>query len=430
MTTDSARAPRELPPTWPRTVLVTGAGAGIGRATALALARTGWRCVLVDADAGALQRLEAAWPADAEPPMSLVADLTDAARIKRLGHEIPPLDALINNAGLSAGGAEATSGHDDGTAARLLALNLAAPARMVQACEPYLHPGARIVNVASGAGLRAIPWRGLYSPSKAGLIGQTCALAQARPDWTVTTLAPGFVRTELVQRLIEGGRLNPAQAVSKIPMGRMAEPEDMAQALCFLASPGARVLTGQLLVLDGGSSVCGGSQPLPACGHSPLPFDTPLRPHLESVREPAWHAALGVWVRAHAGNLHRAGYPAVVDARALDAQPGMRLDAVLDAARCFRTSHAALASLTLLLPVPEPAPSWPLAGDADAARMLVSTLAAEWGPLGLRINAMELPQGAAPPACMPLLDYVAGPRAQFLTGQVLRLAVTLEATES
>ena len=430
MTTDSARAPRELPPTWPRTVLVTGAGAGIGRATALALARAGWRCVLVDADAGALQRLEAAWPADAEPPMSLVADLTDAARIKRLGHAIPPLDALINNAGLSAGGAEATSGHDDGTAARLLALNLAAPARMVQACEPYLRPGARIVNVASGAGLRAIPWRGLYSPSKAGLIGQTRALAQARPDWTVTTLAPGFVRTELVQRLIEGGRLNPAQAVSKIPMGRMAEPEDMAQALCFLASPGARVLTGQLLVLDGGSSVCGGSQPLPACGHSPLPFDTPLRPHLESVRKPAWHAALGVWVRAHAGNLHRAGYPAVIDARALDAQPGMRLDAVLDAARCFRSSHAALASLTLLLPVPEPTPSWPLAGDADAARMLVSTLAAEWGALGLRINALELPQGAAPPACMPLLDYVAGPRAQFLTGQVLRLAVTLEATES
>ncbi|MDP9927868.1 SDR family NAD(P)-dependent oxidoreductase [Variovorax paradoxus] len=256
MTTDSSRAPRELPLAGPHTVLLTGAGAGIGRATALALARAGWRCVLVDVDAGALRRLEAAWPADAEPPMSLVADLTDAARIERLGHEVPPLDALINNAGLSAGGAEATSGHDDGTAARLLALNLAAPARMVQACAPHLRPGARIVNVASGAGLRAIPWRGLYSPSKAGLIGQSRALAQARPDWTVTTLAPGFVRTELVKRLIEGGRLDPAQAVSKIPLGRMAEPEDMAQALCFLASPGARVLTGQMLVLDGGSSVC------------------------------------------------------------------------------------------------------------------------------------------------------------------------------
>ena len=403
------------------TVLLTGAGAGIGRATALGLARAGWRCVLVDADADALQRLEAAWPADAEPPMRLVADLTDAARIERLGNEVPLLDALINNAGLSAGGAEATSGHDDGSAARLLALNLAAPARMVQACAPHLRPGARIVNVASGAGLRAIPWRGLYSPSKAGLIAQGRALAQARPEWTVTTLAPGFVRTELVQRLIEGGRLNPAQAVSKIPMGRMAEPEDMAHALCFLASPGACVLTGQLLVLDGGSSVCGGSQPLPACAHPPLPFDAPLRPHSESVREPAWQAALGVWVCAHAGHRDRAGYPAVIDARALEAPPGTRLDAVLDAARCFRSSHAARASLTLLLPAPEAGLDWPLAGDADAARMLVATLAAEWGAHGLRINALELSHGLAPQACLPLLDYVAGPRAQFLTGQVLRL---------
>lgn len=402
------------------TALITGAGAGIGRAAALGLARAGWRCVLVDADAGALRRLEALWPEDAQRPLSLVADLTDATRIAHLAQQIPPLDALINNAGLSAGGAEATSGREDGTAARLLALNLAAPARMVQACAPRLRPGARIVNVASGAGLRAIPWRGLYSPSKAGLIAQSRALARARPDWTVTALAPGFVRTELVQRLIDSGRLNPAQAVSKIPMGRMAEPEDMAEALCFLASPGARALSGQLLVLDGGSSVCGGSQPLPPCEHPPLPFETPLRMHCEAVGEPAWHAALDTWTRSHAVRPGSQSYPAVIDGRALDAPPGAQLDAMLDAARCFRTSHAALASLTLLLPRPAPELPWELAGDAGAARMLVATLAAEWGARGLRVNALELPPGLAPDACLPLLGYLAGPRAQFLTGQVLR----------
>jgi len=402
------------------TVLLTGAGGGIGSAAALGLARAGWRCVLVDADAHALQRLEALWPAGAERPLGLVADLMDAARIERLGHEIPPLDALINNAGLSAGGAEATSGHDDGTSARLLALNLAAPARMVQACAPRLRAGARIVNVASGAGLRAIPWRGLYSPSKAGLIAQGRALARARPDWTVTTLAPGFVRTELVQRLIDGGRLNPAQAVSKIPLGRMAEPEDMAEALCFLASAGARVLTGQLLVLDGGSSVCGGSQPLPPCAHAPLPLEAPLQPRGEAVREPGWRAALDGWARPHADRAGSRSYPAVIDGRALDAPPGAQLEAVLDAARCFRASHAALASLTLLLPRPAAQLPWALAGDAEAARMLVATLAAEWGAHGLRINALELQPGLAPDACLPLLGYVAGARAQFLTGQVLR----------
>jgi hypothetical protein len=57
--------------------------------------------------------------------------------------------------------------------------------------------------------------------------------------------------------------------------------------------------------------------------------------------------------------------------------------------------------------------------------MLVATLAAEWGARGLRINALEPPQGSAPQACLPLLDYLAGPRAQFLTGQVLRLGVAL-----
>ncbi|CAN7690666.1 SDR family NAD(P)-dependent oxidoreductase [Variovorax paradoxus] len=402
------------------TVLLTGAGGGIGRAAALGLARAGWHCVLVDADAQALQRLEALWPAEAERPLGLVADLTDAARIERLGQEIPPLDALINNAGLSAGGTEATSAPDDGTAARLLALNLSAPARMVQACAPRLRPGARVVNVASGAGLRAIPWRGLYSPSKAGLIAQGRALAQARPDWTVTTLAPGFVRTELVQRLIDGGRLNPAQAVSKIPMGRMAEPEDMAEALCFLAGADARVLTGQLLVLDGGSSICGGSQPLPPCAHAPLPLEAPLQPHCEAVREAQWQAALDEWARSHADRAGIQSYPAVIDGRALDAPPGAQLDAVLDAARRFRARHAALASLTLLLPRPAARLPWELAGDAEAARMLVATLAAEWGAHGLRINALELQPGLAPDGCLPLLGYMAGARAQFLTGQVLR----------
>ena len=223
-----------------------------------------------------------------------------------------------------------------------------------------------------------------------------------------------------MQRLIDGGRLNPAQAISKIPVGRMAEPEDMAEALCFLASAGARVLTGQLLVLDGGSSVCGGSQPLPPCAHRPLPFEMSLQPHGEAVRVPGWQAAFDGWAHSHAGSPGHRGYPAVVDGRALDAPPGAQLDAVLDAARCFRARHAALASLTLLLPRPAPDLPWALAGDAEAARMLVATLAAEWGAHGLRINALEPTPGLAPEACLPLLGYLAGARAQFLTGQVLR----------
>jgi hypothetical protein len=153
---------------------------------------------------------------------------------------------------------------------RLLAFNLHAPAAVIDACTALLKPGARVVNVSSGAGLHAIPWRGAYSPSKAGLIAQTRALAQARPDLCVTVLAPGFVRTELVDGLIQAGRLKPEGAVAKIPLGRMAAPAEMAQALYFLATPGARPLSGQIR-RNGGSSIYDGSQPFhqPRWSHCP-----------------------------------------------------------------------------------------------------------------------------------------------------------------
>ncbi len=407
-------------------VLVTGAAAGIGRAAALRLARAGWRCLLVDADAAALQRVLAGWPAAYAAPQALVCDLTDPAQIARLAEALPPLDALINNAGRSAGGTDALSGGEDGTAAQrqqqqqLLALNLDAPARLVEACAPLLRAGARIVNLASGAGLRAIPWRGLYSPSKAGLIAQTLALARARPDWCVTALSPGFVRTELVQGLIDSGRLRPAQAVAKVPLGRMAEPEDMAEALCFLASPGACPLSGQLLVLDGGSSVYGGSEPLPAATVPALPFDLPTALRCVDVDAPAWRDALDAREAALAP-ASDAAYTAVLDGAALGAAPGAVLDAVLRSARRFRAQHAAQASLTLLLPAPAAEKThWTQAGDAAAARMLIATLAAEWGAHGLRINALQAAAGMPPRDGLPLLDYIAGARAQFLTGQVLQ----------
>ena len=396
-------------------VLITGAAGGIGRATALLLARRGWHCVLVDADAAALERLQAEWPAQARAPLALVADLTDAARIAALGPQLPPLDALINNAGMSAGGAEVLAGVEDGAAQRLLALNLEAPARMVQACAPQLRAGARIVNVASGAGLRAIPWRGLYSASKAGVIAQTQALARARPDWSVSALSPGFVRTELVQRLIASQRLDLPQVLARIPLARMAEPEDMAEALAFLVSPGARPCAGQLLVLDGGSSIYGGSQPLPLAQLPALAFDTPRALHATSIESAEWQAALARLPSA------AAGYPAVIDGRALQAPVGGLLAAVLEAARAFRAQHARQASLTLLLPPTPAAADWQLAGDAAAARMALSTLAAEWGAAGLRINALA--PACAPADCAALLDYMSGARAQFLTGQVLMPAL-------
>jgi NAD(P)-dependent dehydrogenase (short-subunit alcohol dehydrogenase family) len=400
-----------------QTVLITGAASGIGRDTARLFASAGWQCVLVDNNDQALHQFGRSLPSPASAAHVLRSiDLTDPKQIASLGDGTPALDALLNNAGMSDASNTPLAEQDPAQMDRLLALNLAAPAAVVDACTHLLKPGARIVNVASGAGLHASPWRGAYSPSKAGLIAQTRALAQARPEWCVTALAPGFVRTELVDGLIQAGRLNPANAVGKIPLGRMAAPEEMAQALYFLASPGAQPLGGQVLAVNGGSSVYGGSQPFAPVTLEPLPLDLPLQLEVCGADGAPWQAA----AQALAAAPH---YAACLDLSPLHAGPEGLLRAVHAAAARFAARHAQQASLTVLLPA-EKTDRWQDAGDGAAARMLVSTLACEWGGRAMRINALEVPSDLEPRSLHPLLRFVCGPAAQFLTGQTLGCRAT------
>lgn len=401
-------------------MLITGAASGIGKATAELFARQGWRCVLLDRDLERLQQLQAQL-LSLQPQVHLcrALDLTEPAGIQALGADLPELDALINNAGMSHSGASALASVDDEVPARLLALNLAAPAHMVQACTQRLRCGARIVNVASGAGLRAIPHRGLYSPSKAGLLAQTRALAQASPAWTVTALAPGFVRTELVEQLIDSGKLYPAAAVSKIPLGRMAESWEMAQALYFLAAQSPSLLTGHTLSLCGGSSVYGGSQPLPKAEYECMLPETPLRLNIMGLLPPTWQMA----AQCSEDTTNHSSVPVYngfLDGSACMVADGQVLQAVQQAAAHFlQLQPKGPASLTLLLPsrqVP-----WEQAGDRAAARMLVSTLAVEWGAQGLRINAIEGADHVSADQNLPLLQFMAGAGAQYLTGQTVCL---------
>ncbi len=383
------------------TVLLTGAASGIGRAAARRLARGGHRCILVDRNADALQTLANELGA---PHEHRVADLTDPAQIANLTDGLPLLDALINNAGMTDDSNQPVIAQDPAAWQRLLDLNLHAPARLLLALRERLLHGARIVNVASGAGLRAIPWRGAYSPSKAGLIAQTRAMARDFPAYRFTVLCPGFVRTELVAALIEAGRLDPARAVAKIPLGRLGEPEEIGCALAFLASAGAVALDADMLAVDGGSSVFGGSQAYPPSPRAPLPCDTPLTLRVQGP----WD---GPPVECAAG-----GYAAVLDTRVLTRPPGQQLDAIVQAAR--QAANSGPGSLTLLLPQIR-SDDWESAGERAAARMLISTLACEWGPSGARINAVEVAAGAGPDTYLPLLRFVAGAQAQYLTGQTL-----------
>jgi hypothetical protein len=337
--------------------------------------------------------------------------LTDAAQVAAIADGLPALDAIDNNAGMSDASNTPLAEQGWPQLGRLLALNLQAPAAVVDACARLLQPGARVVNVASGAGLHAIPWRGAYSPSKAGLIAQTRALAQARPDLCVTVLAPGFVRTELVDGLIQAGRIQPASAVAKIPLGRMAAPAEMARALHFLAGAGAWPLSGQILAVNGGSSIYGGSQAIAPATLEVLPLELPMRLEVAGGDAAPWQAVAA----AHVEGAH---YPACLDLSPWSAQPGALLQAVHAAAAHFAARQPQQASLTLLLPPPVDG-RWQDAGDAAAARMLVATLACEWGGRALRINALEVPQHLQPSALHPLLRYVCGSAGQYLTGQTL-----------
>jgi NAD(P)-dependent dehydrogenase (short-subunit alcohol dehydrogenase family) len=401
------------------------------------MAASGWRCILVDVDFEGLARLEAEIPSKPQATTDALhqfvrADLTDPAQVEGLAAELPRLDALINNAGRSDTSGVPLVDQPRAQLERLLDLNLHAPRRLISLCLPKLRPAARIVNVASGAGLHAIPWRGAYSPSKAGLIALTQALAADRPDLTVNALCPGFVRTELVDALIAAGRLDPAEAVSMIPLGRMASPEEIAYALQFLASPEASCLRGQALSFDGGTSVFGGSRRYAQTILDTLPLNLPLEMAMpDGCGDSPWAALCGSGdegTTAHANQ--RAGtqaadstspltcYPAVLDPSPLGIASSDLLHAVHAAATRFSATHKERGCLTLLLPARRGA-DWTLAADSIAARMLVATLACEWGGRNLRINAVEVSPQSSVASVAPLLRFVAGAGAQYLTGQTI-----------
>jgi NAD(P)-dependent dehydrogenase (short-subunit alcohol dehydrogenase family) len=412
--------PNLLAPPATGTVLITGAASGIGRATAVLFARKNWRCVLLDRVLEPLQQLQAELES-CSPNGHLIrqADLTLAAEIRSALVDLPELDVLINNAGMSHSGASALEPLDSDIPSQLIALNLSAPALLVEACESRLTTQARIVNLTSGAALRAIPNRGRYSPSKAGLLEQTRALAAAKPDWTVTSLSPGFVRTELVQKLIDTGKLQVSDALTKVPLGRMAEPTEIAEAVYFLATQVPAQFSGGNLIVCGGSSVYGGSQKLAPASYSLPTAATPTKLKTVSLNSGGWAE-----VRCHLEGTSWAEsdsfYEGVIDASALLAKAGQILKAVQKAAVDFFQQYATAASLTLLLP--SRSVHWKHAGDLASAKMLVSTLAVEWGSKGLRINAIEVAENILPTQFLPLIHFLAGTSSQYVTGQTLGFA--------
>ena len=243
-----------------RVAIVTGASRGIGAATALALVREGAAVALTSRKQDALDAVadqiradvpdarlitRAAHAADEEAAAAVVAATLDA---------FGRLDVLVNNA--------ATSPYfgpladlDKARADKTVDVNMWGPLMWSQQAwrAVFADNGGAIVNIASIGGLSTEPGIGWYNATKAALVHLTRQLAvEMAPGVRVNAVAPGLVRTHLAKAMWENFE---AQVAAALPLGRIGEPDDIADAVVFLAGSASRWVTGQTLVVDGGTLV-------------------------------------------------------------------------------------------------------------------------------------------------------------------------------
>jgi NAD(P)-dependent dehydrogenase (short-subunit alcohol dehydrogenase family) len=249
-----------------KVVLVTGAGAGIGHATALAMAEAGANVAAADIDLAAAQRTAEQAAGNARRALAIEVDCGDVASIDamvaRTVAELGRLDVIVNNAGVTryAQIMDLTEADWD----RIHRVNAKGVFFCLQraAREMIGQGGGRIINIASIAGRGyAGTSNAAYAASKGAVIALTkTASQQLARHLNVNAICPGVTRTELgarnaAERAAERGITvaeYQAEADARIPIGRANQPEDIAAMAVFLASPGARNITGQAYNVDGG----------------------------------------------------------------------------------------------------------------------------------------------------------------------------------
>ncbi len=239
--------------------VVTGSGRGIGRGIALALAEAGADVVVTSRRAEDVAEVAERIRERGRRALELPGDLKEPGMAKRLAEaavaEFGRLDIWVNNAGgTDDAHVKPMTQVTDDELRDMLELNVIAAAAGAREAALRMAQGGAIVNVSSGAGMRAAPNTGAYAASKAALLNLTLTLAAelASAGIRVNAISPGMVPTDSFYRVLQFDESDLEALARTVPLGRMGTPEDMAAAVLYFASPASSWVTGQNLLIGGG----------------------------------------------------------------------------------------------------------------------------------------------------------------------------------
>jgi len=242
-----------------KVALITGGGQGIGKAICLAMAREGIRVAVNDIKEDRAVEVVKQIEEEGGIGSSFQADVSNEDQIKSMVAKIlrrfKSIDYLVNNAGISDQLVPVVE-QDTDRWQKLVDIHL----RGTYLCSKEIAKSmirkkyGRIVNISSIAGLNAFPMRTAYSPAKSAIIMLTKVLAieWASFNINVNAIAPGFIRTEMVEDFIRLGKMNEEEICNRIPLKRLGTSEEIAEIVLFLCSSSSSYITGQTIVVDGG----------------------------------------------------------------------------------------------------------------------------------------------------------------------------------